>query len=298
MDKVEGRTYSLDGGYYPFIAEQVDKLAEAVGGLDMLDKLLSGQVASETPAGTWGQRIKAFCGSKTNVSVAQNAGSSQNTPGKKEEFEELFSHISSRISTLYTPQLGEFISNLPHKHDNHDIFAISIRGYHLRMLHIEVLNRLMRDNFGGKAHKIVILPHCLRDFRADECRFVPGDVDHVCKGCTGECFINRTRIFLKSYPGYHLYISQITDLDKLFTLARKRYGDIGLLGVACVPELYEGIALARKMGIPALGVPLNYNRCSRWLGEAQYTNFNLEQLKKIIFNLRNSKNIDSVLSVE
>ncbi len=202
MDKLAGRTYSLpeDGGYYAYIAEQVDRLAAKIGGLSYLDKLLSELVANDLPF-----------------------------KGKYEEFETLFAQSSSRMSAAYTPNLPSFLVSLSPQHEEREILGISVRGYHLRMLHIDVLNRLMRKVFLKAQQKVVILPHCLRDFRSDECQFQPGDVDYVCLGCTEECQINQTRIFLEGYPDYHLYVSQNQDFEEVFELARRRYKEIGLL---------------------------------------------------------------------
>ena len=196
MDKIEGRTYSLpeDSGYYLYIARQVDKLLAKTGGLVHLDKLLCKLVSTESPA-----------------------------KEKHTKFESIFAQISSQMSTLYTPALPEFLATLPPKHENQEILGISVRGYHLRMLHIEVLNRLMRQDFIEAEHKVLLLPHCLRDFRADECQFQPGEVDYVCLGCTEECQINQTGILLQNYPNYHLFVSKNMNLEEVFELARQRY---------------------------------------------------------------------------
>ncbi|MFQ5646979.1 MAG: DUF116 domain-containing protein [bacterium] len=253
MDKPAGRTYSLDeeGEYYRYIAAQVDKLCSVLGGPASLDRLLTRLIKKR---------------------------------GKEKKFESLFAPVSAHLLKHYTPALPGFIASRPVKSKYEEIFGISVRGYHLRMLHIELLNRLMRDDFHKARDKVVILPHCLRDFRSDDCLFEPGDVDYICMSCTPECLINQAGRFLEAFPDYHLYVSQITDLAELFDKARRRYPDPGLLGVACFPELYEGMTLSRSMGIPAQGVPLNYNRCNRWLGEARYTDFNLNQFKRSIFS--------------
>jgi hypothetical protein len=70
------------------------------------------------------------------------------------------------------------------------------------------------------------------------------------------------------------------DLEKVFETARQRYENAALLGVACVPELYQGMSLSRRMSIPAQGILLNYNLCRRWMGTAHPTSFNLKQLMK------------------
>lgn len=255
MEQANGRSYSLPEGdeYFSYVAGQVDILCAKPGGLARLDALLTNLITSGRPA----------------------------EEGPR-EFELVFAGISALMSSAYTPQLPAFLATVPADHDDFRTFGITARGYHLRMLHIEVMNRVMREDYRRAAHKVVILPHCLRDFRDEYCRFEPGDVDYLCGHCTEDCLINQTGSMLTRYPDYHLYISQNLDLEEVFALARKKYGDTGLLGVACVPELHEGMLLSRKMGIPAQGVLLNYNRCRRWTGAANFTSFNLAQLIKVI----------------
>jgi hypothetical protein len=248
-----GRTYSLPEGdaYFEYIAEQVDKLIPQSGGLGSLDTLLTELISHASPMA-----------------------------GKHGSFEVLFASISAEISVSFTPQLDAFLKTISPDHPDHETFSISERGYHLRMLHIEVMNRIMRNGFLEAKNKVVILPHCLRDFREDDCQYEPGDLDYVCLGCTDECLVNITGTSLSTHTGYHLYISVERDLKKVFEAARLRYEDAALLGVACVPELYQGMSLSRKMSIPAQGVPLNYNLCKRWMGTAHPTSFNLKQLMK------------------
>ena len=249
-----GRTYSLPEGdaYFKYIAEQVDKLIPQIGDLGSLDTLLTELISNASPMA-----------------------------GKHESFEILFASISAEISVSFTPQLDAFLKTLSPEHPDHDIFSISERGYHLRMLHIEVINRIMRNGFLKAKNKVVILPHCLRDFRAENCQYEPGDVDYVCLGCTDECLVKITGTSLSPHPGYHLYISVERDLEKVFETALQRYENAALLGVACLPELYQGMSLSRRMGIPAQGVLLNYNLCRRWMGTAHPTSFNLKQLMKV-----------------
>jgi len=251
--EMAGRTYSLTEGneYYEYIAGQVDKLIAAGYELEKLDTLLNELIKHESPISD-----------------------------KHERFETLFAPISAKLSANFTSQLPAFLENLSPEHSDQEIFFISERGYHLRMIHIEVMNRVMQKDFLKAKNKVVILPHCLRDFRADDCQFESGDVDYVCLGCTEECLIHKADSSFDPYPVYHLYISVDRDLEKVFNLARQRYEDAALLGVACVPELYQGMRLSRKMGIPAQGVLLNYNRCRRWMGKAHPTSFNLKQLMK------------------
>jgi hypothetical protein len=61
-----------------------------------------------------------------------------------------------------------------------------------------------------------------------------------------------------------------------------RYGGMGVLGIACVPELVMGMRLCESLNVPAVGVPLDANRCSRWLEECLETTYSLKELERLI----------------
>ncbi|UCG79258.1 MAG: DUF116 domain-containing protein [Nitrospirota bacterium] len=152
--------------------------------------------------------------------------------------------------------------------------------YHLYMLEIELVNRMYRDEFKRCDYKFALLPHCLRDFRPD-CASVPADVEEACMGCTDECFINLGGELMKKYD-IHPYISVNMDLEGLFRKLRSEHPSIGALGVACVPELAQGMRLCIKLGIPPVGIPLNANRCARWMKEARESSFDIRELEELI----------------
>ncbi len=152
--------------------------------------------------------------------------------------------------------------------------------YHLYMLEIELVNRIYRENFKGSAYKFALLPHCLRDFRL-KCLAGPGDIEYTCKGCTRECYIHQGSKILRAY-GVEPYISITMDQERLFKGVKEKHGRVGVLGIACIPELARGMRLAIRLGIPPLGVPLDANRCSRWMGTAHESSFNLKELESLL----------------
>ena len=72
------------------------------------------------------------------------------------------------------------------------------------------------------------------------------------------------------------------DQENLFKKLKCEHPSIGALGIACVPELAMGMRLCIRFGIPATGIPLDANRCARWMGEAQETSFNFRQLEDLL----------------
>ena len=180
----------------------------------------------------------------------------------------------------YTKGVKEHLRTLPLSRRLDSILATKEGQYHLYMLEIELVNRMCKEAFRNSSYKFALIAHCLRDFRPG-CRSVPGDIEAVCKGCTKECFVNLGGLLLKKY-NIHPYISLTMDLEKLFKRLKSVHQSIGALGIACVPELVQGMRLCIKMDIPPVGVPLNANRCARWMGKARESSFNLHELDDLI----------------
>ena len=49
------------------------------------------------------------------------------------------------------------------------------------------------------------------------------------------------------------------------TISEKK--SFAVLGIACLPELINGMRDCGKNSIPVVGLPLNANRCIRWFGK-------------------------------
>ena len=151
--------------------------------------------------------------------------------------------------------------------------------YHLHMLEIELVNRVHRDRFLRSDFRIALLPHCLRDFRR-ECRSALGDLDSVCAGCSETCFLHRVSAILRE-AGIHPYIWRNAELSTLFRRLEGR-GSFGVLGIACIPELAWGMRACMKRKVPVVGIPLDANRCMRWMGRFDETSVNLDRLSDLV----------------
>jgi hypothetical protein len=152
--------------------------------------------------------------------------------------------------------------------------------YHLYMLEIELVNRIYKEDFKRAEYKFALLAHCLRDFRPAG-RSVAGDFEAVCRGCTEDCLIHLGSVLLKKY-GIEPYISVEMEQERLFKRLKREHPSIGALGIACIPELAMGMRLCLHTGIPPVGIPLNANRCARWMDQAHETSFSLEQLEELL----------------
>jgi hypothetical protein len=152
--------------------------------------------------------------------------------------------------------------------------------YHLFMLEIELVNRAHAEKFKQVRRKIAFLPYCLHDLD-QSCRSAPRDIDHACKGCSNKCFINQASTVLKKH-GVEPYIWMNVNLKTLLRDLRGKEGGLGVLGIACIPELARGMRSCIRLDVPVVGIPLDANRCMRWMGEFRPTSVNLEELENLI----------------
>lgn len=187
--------------------------------------------------------------------------------------------LTSSLST-YTADTASHLRNMSISDRFDATLRTTEKQYHLYMLEIELTNRINREDFSGAEYKIALLPHCLRDFH-DQCGMVTGDIEALCSHCNDECFIHLGSVLMGRW-GIKPYISVSMDHRNLFESLKRIHPEMGVLGVACVPELVEGMRLCRKLGIPALGVPLDANRCQRWMGQDLAGSFNLGVLAGLL----------------
>lgn len=182
--------------------------------------------------------------------------------------------------SIYTQNVSHHLKSLPLAKKMDSTLATTEEQYHLYMLEIELVNRIYRERFKRSEYKFALMAHCLRDFRP-ECRSEKGDIEAVCKGCTEDCFIRLGSVLLEKY-GIKPYISVEMDQKRLLRRLKQEHPSIGALGIACIPELAMGMRLCLNTGIPPVGIPLNANRCARWMSQAHETSFNLEQLEELL----------------
>lgn len=181
---------------------------------------------------------------------------------------------------IYTQKVSNHLKTLPLAQRLDGTLATPEEKYHLYMLEIELVNRIYREDFKRAEYKFALIAHCLRDFRP-ACRSVKGDIEAVCRGCTEDCLIRLGSVLLEKY-GIKPYISVEIEQERLFKHLKHDHPSIGALGIACIPELAMGMRLCIRTGIPAVGIPLNANRCARWMSQALETSFNLEQLEALL----------------
>lgn len=180
----------------------------------------------------------------------------------------------------YTNAVAEHLRELSLLKRFDGVLAFTEEQYHLAMLEIELMNRAFGHAFRHAGRKLAFLPHCLRDLEAD-CRAATRDIDYACRGCSTLCTVNVVTTLLREHT-IEPYIWMQADLKALFRKLTGVEGGLGVMGIACVPELVRGMRMCVKLGVPVVGVPLNANRCARWMGEFKPTSVELAAVLAIL----------------
>jgi len=208
------------------------------------------------------------------------AGTRKKLFGNKNEKPKFINNNLKNYLSKYTPGVKKHLRGMSLLQRFDATLRTKQAQYFWYMIEIELVNRIYIDRFKQAEFKMALLPHCLRDF-LPRCLSVAGDVEHVCQGCTKDCHIHLGSKLLKQY-GIEPYISITIDQKRLFQELKIKYPNMAALGIACIPELARGMQLCLSLDIPAIGIPLDANRCARWMGKAYETSFNLEELEKLI----------------
>jgi hypothetical protein len=153
--------------------------------------------------------------------------------------------------------------------------------YLLYCLEVELTNRLHVEGFKAAGTKIAFLPHCLRERFDEDCKIRVEGLDYVCTGCTPGCYIDTVSRALRLHD-VQPYIWMQADLSRVLKDGARRPGGLGVLGIACLPELVVGMRRCDRAGVPVVGLPLDGNCCSRWWGTMGETTVDLERLEQLL----------------
>lgn len=255
---VRGKTYSLFGDevtpdrYYSKIEQFADRLVNRHGDPQTLLSLIRRS-------------------DKKTFALKRSDGQIQNMIADAErEFSEFLMDFRAHRRSMTLRQWFDGTLRLPRT------------KYFLYMLEIELVNRIYQQQFCASEFKLGFLPHCLRDFRK-QCKATSDEIDYLCQHCSKTCFIHHISELLEKFD-IRPYIWMEANLRQLFRGYSKDGLSFGVLGIACIPELVNGMRLCNKFDIPVVGIPLNANRCARWMGQFYQNSVDLIKLEQLICN--------------
>jgi hypothetical protein len=187
------------------------------------------------------------------------------------------------VLRVYTTDIEAYLGSLSHRlHLSDSELRTSREQYYLYMIEIELVNRINRQAFADADYRIALLPYCLKESHSN-CRARKDGIEVECKACLENCCINRSSGILRENK-VDPYILSRGRVRKLLEDLVLEHGRVGILGMACIAELIAGMRLCLGEGLPVLGIPLDANRCPRWMGTMHETSVDLQALERLVHN--------------
>ena len=262
MQKIAGKTYTLYGN-----SEISDYFYTA------LDEVTTSILIDNPNKVHWIDFIRKNSGRKRTLRRESNAKTDRSHLGN-------ILQLMEKSFSKYFTEIDAHMKNLSFADKCDSTLTTSREQYLLYMLEIELVNQINKENFKSAESKFAFLPHCLHDLDKD-CLSASDGTDYVCKSCSKNCSINSVSKLL-NLRNIKAYIWREADLKKIFRLARSNGQSIAVFGVACIPELVNGLRLCAKYNVPAIGVPLDANRCVRWMGDFYPNSVNKKKILSLL----------------
>lgn len=260
--EIIGKTYSLYAGksnsdeYYSVLSQLVDSCILHTRSVDELINL-----------------IRKYSGKRKFLTTQKKKADSESVISK------ILNESESKLYKYFTG-IDSHLKNLSFADKCDSTLTTSREQYLLYMLEIELVNRIKKEKFNSAESKFAFLPHCLHDLDKD-CLSASDGTDYVCKSCSKNCSISSVSKLMKHY-NIKAYIWREADLENIFKLAKSIGQSIGAFGIACIPELVNGLRLCARYDVPAIGVPLDANRCARWMGDFHLNSVNEKKILSLL----------------
>lgn len=186
--------------------------------------------------------------------------------------------------------LGKYTTNvdkfLDEKHAEHhwkeDVIFCGRREveYHLNMFGAEIMNRAFKGDFDKRPRKALLLPGCMR-ISQSVCKADETNLGLKCVGCAKNCNVNKLTEMGYEYR-FEVYII-LHESSAFSKSSKKDREELGIIGVACIPNLIAGGWKSESFGIPAQCVLLDYSSCqNHWDNEGFPTVINVNHLLKLL----------------
>jgi hypothetical protein len=176
-----------------------------------------------------------------------------------------------------------FRDELPRRRWREDTVQCARRRteYHLNMVGAELLNRAWREAFLRCERHVVVMPGCMRS-RDAECAAERTELDLRCTGCTQGCAVLTASRLARRAGAEAVAVVHGSDFSRFLRSAALRGGNVGIVGVACVPGLLGAGWRAYAAGLPAQCVLLEASGCAHWRDVPRPTSIDFGELERVV----------------
>lgn len=183
----------------------------------------------------------------------------------------------------YTCDLEEFVAENREKHlQKEDIILFTRKQseYHLNMFGAEVMSRDFRESYEKRPKKALLLPICMCSLPEGVCMASETRLGMKCANCSPNCRVNSLSKCGEK-KGFEVYVVS-HESSALSQSTQKDRDELGIVGVACIPNLISGGWKSESLGIPAQCVLLESCGCEHWIEHREPTDINKDQLFKLL----------------
>ena len=163
--------------------------------------------------------------------------------------------------------------------EDHDLRRTPKPLYLLEAISYKLYDQINREPFNRTKETLIILPDCLSLHNPD-CEKRDGKQGDECRNCTPECQAFQVNELARQHGATALFSKR--KLKEQLQYHAGKADNIGVIGVACILMLADGMRTAMDLGIPVRGVPLDYTGCEHWNDQPFASQFPVEQLRKIL----------------
>jgi hypothetical protein len=136
-----------------------------------------------------------------------------------------------------------------------------------------------REAFNRTRKTLIVMPHCISLDNPD-CQKTETKVGEVCRNCVSSCQAFQIGELAQKYRLKIIFSKKY--LTWQLEHFKNRMKDMGVIGIACILMLADGMRAAAKLGIPARGVLLNYCGCDHWNDNQFASAFTMSTLESIL----------------
>ena len=151
--------------------------------------------------------------------------------------------------------------------------------YLLELIAFKVYDELNRQAFNNSENTLIIVPDCL-SIHDQPCEKVEYPYGYICRKCQETCQAYQVVELAKKYGAKVLFSKR--KLTEQLEYHASKMGDMGVIGIACIMMLAEGMRTANEVGIPARGVLLNFTGCDHWNDKPFASEFVMSTLTSIL----------------
>jgi uncharacterized protein len=200
-------------------------------------------------------------------------------------FATTFDRISLAALGIFTARVDPFLRHiLPKRGAAEDTVQCSRARieYHFNMVGAEILNRAWREEFLACRRHVVVLPGCARRHGRKRCQATSSQTEIRCRHCTADCSLSAATRVAVRHGAQALAVVHGSDFSRFLSSPTLSGGDVGIVGVACVPGLVGAGWRARAQGLPAQCVLLNASGCKHWSPWPTPTSLDFDQLDRLL----------------